>query len=303
MSDTSKPVRSMTGYARLRKTLAGGELTVTVKSVNHRSLDLHFHLAEDLDHLEPHMRAVLRERLTRGHIDIRASFARVEQPGGAGLNTPLFHAYLTAARQAAAELQAPEPPADVHAILGLPGMVQTAHNPEPDAQFDEQAVAALREAADTLDAFRVREGREIAQVIQRHNCNVQRYAAEMREIRSRAIPALQARLAERLGELLRGAALDPQRLAQEAAILADRSDVGEELERLRIHSGHLAELLEGGGEVGKRLDFLLQEMNRESNTVLSKTNGIGELGLKMTELALAAKADIEKIREHALNLE
>jgi uncharacterized protein (TIGR00255 family) len=106
-----------------------------------------------------------------------------------------------------------------------------------------------------------------------------------------------------LRELLRGVALDPQRLAQEVAILADRGDVGEEIERLKIHSSHLVDLLRSGGEVGKRLDFLLQEMNRESNTILSKTNGIGELGLKMTELALAAKADIEKMREHALNLE
>ena len=97
--------------------------------------------------------------------------------------------------------------------------------------------------------------------------------------------------------------MDPQRLAQEAAILADRSDIGEELARLRIHSGQLAVLIEAGGEVGKKLDFLLQEMNRESNTILSKTNGIGETGLRITELALAAKADIEKIREQSLNLE
>src|SRR5262249_5178621 len=111
------------------------------------------------------------------------------------------------------------------------------------------------------------------------------------------------RLTERLSDLLRNAPLEPQRLAQEAAVLADRSDIGEEIERLKIHSRQLDEILEQGGEVGKKLDFLLQEMNRESNTILYKTNGIGEIGLKITEVALAAKGAIEKIREQALNLE
>ena len=125
----------------------------------------------------------------------------------------------------------------------------------------------------------------------------------MGQIRSRAVPAFQRRLLEKLQELLGGSNLDPQRLVQEAALLADRGDIGEEISRLQIHSRQVDEILEGGGEVGKRLDFLLQEMNREANTILSKTSGIGELGLRITELALAAKAAIEKIREQALNLE
>ena len=125
----------------------------------------------------------------------------------------------------------------------------------------------------------------------------------MQQIRSEAVPAFQKRLLEKLGELLGNSSVDPQRLAQEAAILADRSDIGEEIERLEIHSRQLEETLDAGGEVGKKLDFLLQEMNRESNTILSKTNGIGELGLRITDLALAAKASIDKIREQALNLE
>ena len=120
--------------------------------------------------------------------------------------------------------------------------------------------------------------------------------------RGRSVRRL-GRLTERLQELLKGAQVDPQRLAQEAAILADRSDICEELARLKIHSGQLTALLDGGGEIGKKLDFLLQEMNRETNTILSKTNGAGESGLKITELALATKAAIEKIREQSLNLE
>ncbi len=136
-----------------------------------------------------------------------------------------------------------------------------------------------------------------------HNARVAAVAEQMERIREGALGAFQSRLSERLKELLKGAQIDPQRLAQEAAILADRSDIGEELARLKIHSAQLAALLDAGGEVGKKLDFLLQEMNRETNTILSKTNGAGEAGLKITELALEAKAAIEKVREQSLNLE
>jgi uncharacterized protein (TIGR00255 family) len=106
-----------------------------------------------------------------------------------------------------------------------------------------------------------------------------------------------------MAELLGGVMVDAQRLAQEAALLADRSDISEELIRLKTHAGELEELIRAGGEVGKKLDFLLQEMNRETNTVLSKTGGLGDLGLSITELALAAKSEIDKIREQSLNLE
>ena len=139
--------------------------------------------------------------------------------------------------------------------------------------------------------------------LREQNRSIREQAQEMEQIRSKAVPAFQERLLEKLRELLGNSVVDPQRLAQEAAILADRSDIGEEIERLKIHSKQLDDTLDAGGEVGKKLDFLLQEMNRESNTILSKTNGIGPLGLRITELALAAKACIDKIREQALNLE
>src|SRR6202021_1674062 len=143
--------------------------------------------------------------------------------------------------------------------------------------------------------FRSREGHEIVQELRGHNQRLSAAAEHMEQLRAAASAYFQKRLAERLQEVAKGIQIDPQRLAQEAAILADRSDIGEELARLRIHSGQLGALLDAGGEVGKKLDFLLQEMNRETNTILSKTNGIGETGLRITELALAAKADIEKI--------
>ena len=138
----------------------------------------------------------------------------------------------------------------------------------------------------------------------RQRCrNICGLVVRMEEIRAGAVPAFQKRLREKLADLLRGAGVEPQRLAQEAAILTDRSDIAEELMRLRTHAGQLESMLNGTGEIGKRLDFLLQEMNRESNTVLSKTGGLGDLGLTITDLALSAKSEIDKIREQSLNLE
>ncbi len=125
----------------------------------------------------------------------------------------------------------------------------------------------------------------------------------MAEIRSRAVPEFQARLSERLEELLKTTGIEPQRLAQEVAFLVDRTDISEELTRLKVHAVQLNDLIEGGGEVGKKLDFLLQEMHRETNTILSKSTGVGEVGLELSELALTVKAEIEKIREQGLNLE
>jgi uncharacterized protein (TIGR00255 family) len=182
-------------------------------------------------------------------------------------------------------------------------MFAAAEQQEPDPALESVILAVLEQAIQALNQFRTREGAELAEFLREQNRVIQQGAAEMEQIRARAVPALQARLQEKLRELLSGATLDPQRLAQEAAVLADRSDIGEEIARLKIHSRQVDEILDAGGEVGKKLDFLLQEMSRESNTILSKTSGIGELGLRITDLALASKACIEKIREQALNLE
>jgi uncharacterized protein (TIGR00255 family) len=295
-------IRSMTGFARVHKATEHGEITVNLKSVNHRGLDLHFHLEADLDPFEGAMRALLKRSVYRGHVDIRCTLLRSGNGGPGGLNAPLLRAYLAAFRQAAsAEGIACEP--DLNQALRLPGMFGFAADLEPDPKIEGELLAALEEALEKLNQFRSREGEELAAFIREHTRALSENADQMEKIRSRAQPAFQSRLSEKLQDLLRTAALDPQRIAQEAALLADRSDIGEEISRLQIHSRQLTELLDTGGEVGKKIDFLLQEMNRETNTVLSKTNGIGELGLGITDLALAGKAAIEKIREQALNLE
>ena len=298
----SAPIRSMTGFARVQKTTEHGDIVVTLKSVNHRGLDLHFHLGADLDSLEHVMRATLKRAVLRGHVDVRCSLQRPANGAWGSLNLPLFRSYLAAFRKAAAEEGIDAQP-DLNRILLLPGILGASDQLAPDATAEKAILAAVEEAIDMLNQFRAREGAELADFIRDQNSAIRTGGEEMQRIRAAAIPAFQKRLNERLQELLGNTLIDPQRLAQEAALLADRGDIGEEISRLQIHSRQLNEILDSGGEVGKRLDFLLQELNRETNTILSKTSGLGDLGLRITELALASKAAIEKIREQALNLE
>ena len=301
------PLRSMTGFARARRPLGDGELVVSVKTLNHRSLDVHLHAPSAVDPFENALRTLVKSRLVRGHVEVRISLPPASVNGNAAkLNRTLLEEYLSAFNQAAAEHGLDTKP-DLNAAMRVPGMFgDAAESSELPAGMEAAMLDAMGAALDELNQFRAREGAEIAQEMSGHNSRLGVLAEEMEKIRGGAQEVFQNRLAERLKDLLKGAQgiqIDPQRLAQEAAVLADRSDIGEELARLKIHAGQLAGLLAAGGESGKKIDFLLQEMNRETNTILSKTTGAGEIGLKITELALAAKAAIEKIREQSLNLE
>jgi uncharacterized protein (TIGR00255 family) len=291
----------MTGFARVRKSSGAGEVELTVKSVNHRGLDIHFHMSDELDVFENALRSALKRHVLRGHFQVRVVFTR-SQAAAPALNRGLLDAYFGAFRQAASEMGIKGEP-DLNTALALPGMFLEAGREQPEEAAEQFLVSALEEALLSLNAFREREGKELAAELTARAAAIREAASRMQELRSQAAPAFQARLSERLAELLGGTALDPQRLAQEAALLADRSDISEEITRLRVHTSQLEALLARGGEIGKKLDFLLQEMGREANTILSKTSGAGDLGLVMTEVGLAVKAEIEKIREQALNLE
>ena len=293
----------MTGFARVKRTVGQGEITLSLKSVNHRGLDLHFHLPPEFDAQENDIRGVIKSGVARGHVQVHLMLTRIAEAGDTPLNRPLLDAYMRSFREAA-ELYHVEAKPDLNAALRLPGMLNASSGGAELGEDVAQAVLdAAREAVATLNVFREREGRATVQELDQRCENIGGLVARMEEIRAGAVPAFHKRLREKLAELLHGAGIDPQRLAQEAAVLADRSDIAEELVRLRTHSAQLKAILTGGGEVGKRLDFLLQEMNREANTILSKTGGLGDLGLTMTELALSAKSEIDKIREQSLNLE
>ena len=293
----------MTGFARVRKEIAEGEIVLTLKTVNHRGLDMHFHLPPEFDALENDVRGAVKSGVARGHVQVHIAYNRTAAAGAASLNRAMLQAYMSAFREAAEMYQLPNQP-DLNAAFRVPGMLSTGAESAPLSEDVVKAVVdAATEAVAILNTVREGEGAATAGELRQRCRAIRDLVARMDEIRGGAIGAFQKRLKEKLADLLKGAGIDPQRLAQEAALLTDRSDIAEELMRLRTHAGQLEAMLAGGGEVGKRLDFLLQEMNRESNTVLSKTGGLGDLGLTITDLALAAKSEIDKIREQSLNLE
>ena len=292
----------MTGFARVRETIQGVEVTISVKTVNHRGLDIHFYTGVELDPFENAMRSAVKRGVARGHIDIRAQLTRSGAAGPLSVDFERLDGYVAAFRQASNRHGLSAPP-DLNTAFRIPGIVSDTAALDLGSGFEVPLIALLEQALAVMNAFREREGAEILTIMLERAAAIHATAERIEVLRKGAVPAYQSRLRERLADLLSGTSIDPQRLVQEAALLADRSDIGEEVERLKIHSRQLDDILGKGTEVGKKLDFLLQEMNRETNTILSKTSGLGEQGLSITELAVAAKSDIEKMREQALNLE
>ncbi len=275
----------------------------TARSVNHRGLDLHVFVTEELEPFEPALRAAAKRHVKRGHLSLRVKFMPAHAAAGAALNRPLFEAYLKAVEEARRDYGVEgEPRLDT--ALRIPGMLmQTAEDVETPEGLEALVVETAEQALAALDEFRAREGAELGRIIRGLNAAVLRDVEAVEACRLPAMEHYHARLEQRLKELVQGMDVDPQRVAQEAAILADKTDIAEEVGRLKVHARELDAMLEAGGETGKKLDFLMQEMSRETNTILSKTGSSGEFGLRVTSLALEIKANIERIREQALKLE
>jgi uncharacterized protein (TIGR00255 family) len=297
------PVRSMTGFALVRAQTGAGELTVSIRTVNHRSLDLHFHQPGEFGIYENDIRKLLRQEVRRGHVEIRISLARDSNGSGATFDRAALGRYIAAFRSAAEEFELETEP-DLSALLALPGVIAGNSASEPlNGNFGPQLLEAVTDCLHELNAYREREGAALLTALRVQTDAIDAAVAQIRVLRGECLIEFQARLREKLSELLAGASISDARLVEEAAILIERSDIEEELTRLSVHAQELRRMLDQGGELGKRLDFLLQEMNRETNTVLSKSSGAGAPGLQITNLGLGLKANIEAIREQALNLE
>jgi uncharacterized protein (TIGR00255 family) len=269
--------------------------------VNHRFLDLHLRIPEGFEPLEPRIRQILRERVRRGHLDFTLHY-ELAGPAAVGVNHDVAAAYLKAVNSLRKEFGIQTEP-DLASILRLPGVIgAAATSVEGEIERLESVISrCLNEALDKLDGMREQEASHLREEMRlRH---IAALVAQLETLAEGARPAFAKRLAARLQELLGEAPLDPARLAQEASIAAERSDVSEELARLRSHVQQFESLLSGASDVGKKLDFLLQEMQRESNTLLSKTPGNDAAGLDITRLGLEIKSEIEKLREQVQNIE
>jgi len=292
-------MKSMTGYGK--GMVAGDDFSVSVdlKTVNNRFLDIHLRVGSELASVEPSIKKRITSRLSRGRVDVTVNMERVAQVAYE-LNRPLIAGYITALKQLqedfdiAGEL-------DINVLARIPGALQPARN-GIDGRMITALEQALDQALDELEKMRQQEGEALKNELRDRVRKIEALVPVIESSAAGLADAYRLRLQKRIGELLnRGGQVvevDPVRLAQEVAYLADRSDVSEEMVRLRSHLSQFQEALDAPGEAGKMLDFLLQELNREANTTLSKSTD-----LVIKEAGLAIKAEVEKLREQVQNVE
>lgn len=289
----------MTGFGRGAVTEDTFSVTVDLKTVNNRFLDIGLRLSNEMQQLETEIKRLISGRLSRGRVDVNVQYERTEEINYE-LNRPMINGYLAAMKQMQVEFGLAGEP-DINVIAKLPN-VMLAKKDEVSQGFTIGVGAAVAMALDDLEKMRQREGEMLKtelssrlESIEEHLPAIEREAASIGE-------EYRVRLTKRIGDMLAKSEsqieLDQGRLAQEIAFLSDRADISEEIARLKTHIEHFRSIMDEEKEVGKRLDFLTQELNREANTITSKTNN-----MTVKENALAIKSEIEKIREQVQNVE
>ena len=298
----------MTGYSSGRSDEADFSLTFSVKSTNHRFLDVQLRMPASLDPLEPFIRRQVKERVARGHLDVTVTFERTGAQN-LELNRRLLEGYVSACDSVRQEFGVLSPP-DPVALLRIPGMI-TASEGTLSAEMLERVRSVVErlagQALDDLQAMRSSEGAALERDLRGRLHRLGELLTAVERLAGTVPELYRRRLNDRLHQLTTPApgtpAIEPARLAQEVLYFVARSDVTEELTRLRSHLAQAAELMDQGVEVGKKLDFLLQEMNREANTILSKTTDVPEAGPEIARQAIEMKTEVEKLREQAQNIE
>ncbi len=294
----------MTGYSSVRSEEANFSLSVSLKSTNHRFLDLQMRIPSTLDPLEPLLRRLVKDHIARGHVDMTVTLEWAA-PGELHLDRRLLMAYASACRQLRNEFGMVADP-DPVALLRIPGMV-SGNNLEIGPQELERLQQVMERVANEtlvrLNEMRAREGEALGRDLRDRLEKLERLGESVGRLAQSMPSVFQRRLEKRVGDMLGKVELDASRLAQEVVFLASRADIAEEVTRFHSHVEQAKRLLQESSEVGKKLDFLLQEMNREANTLLSKTTDVPEVGLQIARLAIEMKTEIEKLREQAQNIE
>ena len=297
-------LKSMTGYAEATVQERDRTLRLAIRSLNHRFLDIHIRLSAELEFCEPMIRQALREKIHRGHLDVTGQITRKEL-AGPQVNRQALAGYMNLARELRREYSLEGSP-DLAGMLRLPGVIADEEGPldEEEKGYISSAVErCLRETIACLEAMRAREGQALARELAERAAKMRELAVKLEEMNHKAQPQYFQALQKRLEKLLGSVVPDPARVTQEAAMLAERSDITEEVTRLRSHITQFEQIIASGGEAGKKLDFLLQEMQREANTLMAKSPGVEADGIAIADLGLKLKAEIEKLREQVQNVE
>lgn len=295
-------IRSMTGFSQTAHDENGTSLSFTLKGTNHRYLDLQTRLPAGYEFLDSEIRKLVRQAVRRGHLEI---IVGVEAVGEAALriDRKLLDAYLNACRKIHDQFGIQAEP-DVIALLRIPGMIGGGQVAEAERNRLVPSLAhGLARALAEFNVMREREGAALASDLADRLANLQSLVSKVQSVAESMPGAFRERLEKRVRELLQGTGIEPSRLAQEVAFQAMRCDITEELTRLGSHTAQAEQLLSEGDDAGKRLDFLLQEMNREANTILSKTADVPGAGDEIQNAAIAMKLEIEKLREQVQNVE
>ena len=292
-------VSSMTGFGRGKVAQDGREMTVELKSVNHRYLDLSFRMPRHISFAEDTLRTALNDSLSRGHVDVYVNYRNTRSDAKeVRIDTALLGAYLKSVKAAAAELRE-ENDMTLSNALRLPDVTDIV-----EADEDDEAVKALtKEAVDKaiveLITARRGEGERLANDLTERLATVDELRGKIETRAPMVVEEYRVKLNERIEAMLGGTVeVDAQRLATEVALFADKASIDEELVRLKSHTAQARELLSQSEAAGRRLDFVVQEMNREFNTIGSKANDA-----EIAKLVILGKAELEKIREQVQNIE
>lgn len=294
-------IRSMTGFARTEGTIASASWHWEVRSVNGRGLDLRLRLPAGLEYLEPRVREAVGRHVSRGSINITLASERSGATAEFRLNERALAEVMRASDRIRSLTDAAPPRID--GLISIKGVLDVIEPEDDPAQVEARADAMLKSLDEVLTALvaaRAAEGARLATALDMHLAEIERLVGVVRSSPARTPEAIAERLREQVKRLLDAGngSFDPQRLHQEAVLLATRADVEEELQRLTSHIGAARELLASPEAVGRKLDFLAQEFNREANTLCSKANDI-----EITRAGLALKTVIDQLREQVQNIE
>lgn len=291
-------MKSMTGYGRAVETVNGREFTVEVRSVNNRYLDCTVKLPRTVSFAEDAVKQAVKASLSRGKVDVFVSLrAEQEEAAQVSLNRKVLEGYLGAMRQMVTDYGVRDD-ISAAALSRLPE-VFTVEKPDVDeAQLQADLLTVLDHALTQYDAMRSTEGRALEADLRGRGETILTLVSQVEQGSGRTVTDYRTRLEAKMREVLENTAIDEARILTEAAIFADKVAVDEETVRLRSHLDQMNTMLTAGGPVGRKLDFLLQEMNRETNTIGSKCSDV-----QLTRIVVDIKAELEKIREQTQNLE
>jgi len=291
-------ILSMTGYGTGSAQKDSTVVSVEIKTVNHRFLDLHARISREYQFLEGDVQQVIRSLLDRGRVDVSVTIQNAASEAFE-INSNLLAGYMKAADKLKEEFHFQDS-LDLKTILTLPGILQVkeAAQTEPSGAMSELVASGVREALEGVLRMRRQEGEALRADMQKNLTRVEENAGRIQELSVNLAAEHLGKLRERLNQLVSQAEIEPQRLAQEAALIADKCDISEEIARLKSHIEQYRFLMDAQEKAGKKLDFLLQELQREANTILSKSGD-----LEISRCAIAIKTDIEKLREQVQNVE